>query len=63
MRELHIEGERYATARANDDFEIAAVIAGEVVGLIYDVPKTGDLIRRMVGEARSLLERRVSDER
>ena len=31
MRELHIEGERYATARANDDFEIAAVIAGEVV--------------------------------
>ena len=63
MRELHIEGERYATARANDDFEIAAVIAGEVVGLIHDVPKTGDLIRRMVGEARSLLERRVSDER
>jgi nitronate monooxygenase len=31
MRELHVEGERYATARANDDFEIAAVIAGELL--------------------------------
>ncbi|MGO4393277.1 NAD(P)H-dependent flavin oxidoreductase [Variovorax sp. M-6] len=55
MRALGTEGERYAAARVSGDFDTAAVIAGEASGLIHDVPRAGELIRRLVEEAAGLL--------
>ena len=49
------EAERYAAARAAGDFDTAAVIAGEAVDLIADVPPAGEVIERMVAEAETLL--------
>ena len=55
LRALHTEGERYANARANGDYDIAAVIAGEAAGLVHDIPSAGAVVRRMVDEAIALL--------
>ena len=49
------EADRYAAARANGDFDTAAVIAGEVVDLITDIPPASEIVRRMVAEAAGLL--------
>ena len=49
------EAERYAAARAAGDFDTAAVIAGEAVDLIPDVPPAGEVIERIVAEAETLL--------
>jgi nitronate monooxygenase len=38
MRHLDEESAKYAAARDAGDFDIAAVIAGEAVGLIHDIP-------------------------
>ena len=45
------ERERYLEARSQGDYEVAAVIAGEVAGLIHEVPTAGDIVRRIVEEA------------
>ena len=45
----------YATAKAAGNFEIAAVIAGEAVGLIHDIPKAAEIIGRIVTEAEQIL--------
>jgi nitronate monooxygenase len=45
----------YAAAKAKGDFEIAAVIAGEAVGLIHDIPKAAEIVDRIVTEADQLL--------
>jgi len=45
----------YAAAKAEGDFEIAAVIAGEAVGLIHDIPGAAEIIDRIVTEADQLL--------
>lgn len=60
MRHIDEEGERYAAARAEGDFDIAAVIAGEAVGLIHDVPPAAAVIRRMVDSASALLRQTQS---
>ena len=57
MRHIQVEGERYAAARAQGDFDTAAVIAGEAAGLIHDVPPAAEVIRRMVDSAAGLLAR------
>jgi nitronate monooxygenase len=57
MRHLDEESAKYAAARASGDFDIAAVIAGEAVGLIHDIPSARDLIERVVSEASALLTR------
>lgn len=49
------EAARYAKARAADDFDTAAVIAGEAVDLIADIPPAAEVIQDMVTEAESLL--------
>ncbi len=49
------EAARYAKARAADDLDIAAVIAGEAVDLITDIPPAADVIQDMVTEAEALL--------
>jgi nitronate monooxygenase len=57
MRHLDQEAEKYAAARAAGDFDIAAVIAGEVAGLIHDIPPARDVIQRVVNGASELLAR------
>lgn len=49
--------ERYAEARANGDFDTAAVIAGESAGLIHDLPTVAALMARMIDQAAGLLRR------
>jgi nitronate monooxygenase len=49
------EGSRYAQARAAEDFDIAAVIAGEVVDLITDIPQAADVIQNVITQATQLL--------
>ena len=49
------EAERYAAARAAGDFDTAALIAGEVVDLIADVPPAAQIVERMMATATTLL--------
>jgi len=49
------EGARYAEARGHSDFETAAVIAGEAVDLVTDIPPAAGIVHRMVAEASALL--------
>jgi nitronate monooxygenase len=45
----------YAAAKAAGNFDIAAVIAGEAVGLIHDIPPAAEIIGRIVTEAEQIL--------
>jgi nitronate monooxygenase len=45
----------YAAARAAGNFDIAAVIAGEAVGLIHDIPPAGEIVERIVTEAEQVI--------
>ncbi len=56
LRHLDEESERYGNARAAGDFDIAAVIAGECVGLIQDIPTAQEIVERIVREASVILE-------
>jgi nitronate monooxygenase len=58
MQHLDEEAERYSEAREAGNFDTAAVIAGEAVGLIHDLPPAAELVERMVREAEALLGRR-----
>jgi len=49
------EAERYAKARDSGDFRTAAVIAGEAVDLIADIPPAAEIVERMAKEAATLL--------
>jgi nitronate monooxygenase len=49
------ESARYAKAREAGDFDTAAVIAGEAVDLISDIPPAAEVIERIVKEASGLL--------
>lgn len=55
MRAIDAEGPRYAAARAAGDFETAAVIAGEAVALIHDIPSAAEVVERMIRTATELL--------
>jgi nitronate monooxygenase len=48
----------YAAAKAAGNFDVAAVIAGEAVGLIHDVPKAGEIVERITLEAEQILQGR-----
>jgi nitronate monooxygenase len=63
MRHLDEESAKYEAARDAGDFDIAAVIAGEAVGLIHDIPSAHDVIERVVLEALALLTRWSSSEK
>jgi nitronate monooxygenase len=52
------QGERYLAARDRGDFDIVAVIAGESVGLIHDVPTAAEIVHRIVAQADALLNGR-----
>lgn len=45
----------YAAAKMVGDFEIAAVFAGEAVGLIHDIPPAAEIVERIATEAEQLL--------
>jgi nitronate monooxygenase len=45
----------YAAAKAAGDFDIAAVIAGEAVSLIHDIPPAAEIVDRIVTEAGQIL--------
>ena len=49
------EAARYTEAREANDFDTAAVIAGEAVDLISDIPSATEVVGRIVTEAASLL--------
>ena len=51
------EAQRYSEAREQGNFDIAAVIAGEAVGLIHDVLPAAEIVNRVVREAEALLSR------
>jgi nitronate monooxygenase len=55
------EAQRYREAREQGDFDIAAVIAGEAVGLIHDVLPAAEIVNRVVREAEALLTRGGSE--
>ncbi|KJC34475.1 dioxygenase [Bradyrhizobium sp. LTSP857] len=45
----------YMAARAAGNFEVAAVFAGEAVGLIHDIPPAAEIVERIALEAEQLL--------
>jgi nitronate monooxygenase len=45
----------YAEARAAGNFDIAAVIAGDAVGLIHDVPPAAEIVDRLIAEADQIM--------
>ena len=48
----------YAAARAAGNFDVAAVIAGEAVGLIHDIPPAAEIVERIASEADQILSGR-----
>jgi nitronate monooxygenase len=55
VREVAAE---YAAAKAAGDFDVAAVIAGEAVGLIHDIPPAADIVKRIAGDAEQIMSGR-----
>lgn len=55
LQHQQAEADRYAQARASGDFDVAAVIAGEAVDMIGDIPPARVVVERMVIQAASLL--------
>jgi nitronate monooxygenase len=47
--------DRYAAARSADDFDVAAVIAGESSGLVHDIATVRAVVDRIVSGAEALL--------
>src|SRR5665213_1561100 len=45
----------YAAAREARNFDIAAVFAGEAVGLIHDIPPAAEIVERIATEAEEIL--------
>jgi nitronate monooxygenase len=45
----------YAAAKAAGNFDVAAVIAGEAVGLIHDIPPAAEIVERIVAEADQIM--------
>jgi nitronate monooxygenase len=58
MQNVGTVAAEYAAARAAGNFDIAAVIAGEAVGLIHDIPPAGEIVDRIVTEAGQILNGR-----
>jgi len=58
MQNVKAVAAEYAAAKAAGNFDIAAVIAGEAVGLIHDVPPAAEIVDRIVTEAEQILNGR-----
>ena len=57
MQRADEESTRYVEARQAENFDIAAVIAGESAGLVREVSSTRDIVDRIVRDASALLAR------
>jgi len=57
LRHQEEESEKYAAARRENDFDIAAVIAGESSGLVRDISSAREVVDRVVRDASALLAR------
>jgi len=55
LQRQQAEAAQYAAARASGDFDTAAVIAGEAVDLIADIPPAADIVERIAREAETLI--------
>ncbi len=55
MQNQAAEAARYDTARESGDFDTAAVIAGEAVDMIADIPSAAEVVERIATEAAALL--------
>ena len=55
LRHQDEEVPRFAAARSEGNFDIAAVIAGEASGLVRDEPSAGEVVERIVREATRLI--------
>jgi len=55
LRHQDEESTRYAVARRDNDFDIAAVIAGESSELVRDISSAREVVERVVREASALL--------
>jgi nitronate monooxygenase len=57
LQQSETVGTRYVAARDAADFETAAVIAGEAVGLVHEVLPAAEIVRRTIEEAQTILQR------
>ena len=55
LQNVNTVAAEYAAAKAAGNFDIAAVIAGEAVGLIHDIPKAAEIVDRIAAEADQIL--------
>ena len=55
MQNVQQVAAEYAAAKVAGNFDIAAVIAGEAVGLIHDIPPAAEIVGRIVTEAEQIL--------
>lgn len=55
MQAMGEESKAYQAARERGDFDVAAVIAGESVALVHDIPPAGAIIREIAEKAEALL--------
>ena len=60
LRHLDEESARYVAARKEGNFDIAAVIAGESVGLIREISSAREVLDRIMREASTLLAKAPS---
>jgi nitronate monooxygenase len=58
LQNVHAVAAEYAAAKAAGNFDIAAVIAGESVGLIHDIAPAAEIVDRIVTEAEQILGKR-----
>jgi nitronate monooxygenase len=55
LQNVNAVAAEYAVARTASNFDIAAVIAGEAVGLIHDIPPAAEIVDRLTAEANRIL--------
>ncbi|MFO1108391.1 MAG: nitronate monooxygenase [Bradyrhizobium sp.] len=55
LQQVNTVAAEYAAAKASGNFDVAAVIAGEAVGLIHDIAPAAEIVGRIVAEAEQLL--------
>src|SRR5262245_48909390 len=55
MQNVAAVAAEYAAGKAAGNFDVAAVIAGEAVGLIHDIPPAGVIVERISAEANQIL--------
>src|SRR5437588_6090257 len=58
LQNVNAVAAEYAAAKAAGNFDVAAVIAGEAVGLIHDIPPAAEIVDRIVTEADQILSGR-----